>query len=242
MGVHVFVGEDNIWSFDGVRPRPIADGSVRQWFIDNSSPSFRYRTIVTYERRNNRVWIFFPSQGSTDGSPDRALVYHMVTGKWGRADRMIEAVVTFVEPGITYASIGSIAATYADMPNVSYDAQYWIAGTRSLAVFASGGQAQTLTGPSRSSTVTTWDTGSDAVVSFVDRLTVQFNSVASNSDCTGYTRRVSGGELSAGSYSRLYDGSYRLRQSGKWHFFTLYFEGPVSISDVEVMARPAGLR
>lgn len=241
-GVHIFCGDDNIWSFDGVRPRPIADGAVRQWWIDNSSPSYRYRTIVTYERRNNRVWIFFPSQGSADGRPDRALVYHMVTGKWGRADREVEAVLTFIQPGVTFDGMGAVASTFDDMPDVSFDSQLWIAGSRSLSVFDAAHQLQTLTGPGLGSSVTLWDIGSDVGSLHLSSAVFVFGVPPQASTCGGSVRQVSGGALRDGSAANLFDGRYNLRQTGRWHSLTFNFEGPVNITGFDYASKPAGSR
>lgn len=82
-GAHFFVGDDNIWIFDGTRPIPVADGYVRQFFFDNSNPSYRYKTICVFDRQNNRVWVFYPSLSSQ--TPDSALVY--VIAKVGVANR-----------------------------------------------------------------------------------------------------------------------------------------------------------
>ncbi len=241
-GAHVFVGEDNIWIYDGVRPRPLADGVVRQWWIANSSPVHRSRTIATYDRQNNRVWIFFPSQGSTTGTPDRALVYHMVTGRWGRADREIQAAVTFAEPGVTFDTLDSVGATFDTLPNVSFDSQFWTAGSRSLAVFSTSNKLQTLTGASNGGSFTCWDMGSDVQVTYLDLATISFNKAPSSSTCGGVTRRVSGGETVLGSAATLRDGQYQLRQSGRWHSLTFNFYGPVTVVSVDVRMKPAGMR
>jgi hypothetical protein len=247
-GVHVFVGEDNIWAFDGVRPRPIAEGSVRQWFIDNCSPNYRYRTIVQYEKRNNRVWIFFPSQSSDTGRPDRTLVYHMVSGKWGRADMAIDAAVAFLEPTITINGLDAVAATIEELPMISFDSAYWISGAQSLAVFNAANQMQTLTGPPSSSSFTLCDIGDDYQVTHLDRFTLRFNFapdplVSGNiSTFGGDVRMVSGGATTAGSAGNLNDGSFRPRQTGRWHVMTFNVYGETSIVGYDYSLKPAGLR
>jgi hypothetical protein len=100
-GAHIFVGEDNIWLYDGSRPVPIAQGVLRQWFFDDLSATYKYRTIVTYDRNNGRVWVHYPSTVST-GKPDSALVYHLGSKRWGRANRTIEAAMNYVTPGVTW--------------------------------------------------------------------------------------------------------------------------------------------
>ena len=243
-GAHVFVGDDNIWIYDGVRPRPLADGTVRQWFIENSSPTFRYRTIVQYERRNNRVWIFFPSTSTQNGEPDRSLVYHLVTGRWGigNVGTGIQAAVTFSAPGISFNTLDTVAATFDELPDISFDSQYWLAGSRALAVFNLSNQAQTLTGPSTGGSWTSNDIGSDTQVTLLDLATITFNQSPTASNCGGATRRESGGEVTYLGGADLIDGQYKLRQSGRWHSLTFNFTGPASMSAYDVRLKPVGLR
>ncbi|TAL42096.1 MAG: hypothetical protein EPN91_09225, partial [Salinibacterium sp.] len=63
--VHIFVGRDNIWMFDGARPVPIAEGQVRQWFLNNRSSDNAYLTQIVFDRLNRLIYIFFPSAGSS---------------------------------------------------------------------------------------------------------------------------------------------------------------------------------
>lgn len=242
MGAHVFVGEDNIWLFDGVRPRPLADGTVRQWFIANLSPTFKQRTIVSFERRFNRVWIFFPSPGSS-GDPDLALVYQMATGRWGRADRHVQAVMTFDEPGITYDALDDIAATYADMPDVAYDSEFWNSGSKSLGIFNNLNQLQTMVG-SGDGTWTSWDIGDDDGVSRLDKVRLRWETLPSGTEtsCAGSTRQVAAGPLRGGSTSGLADGKFDMRQTGRWHQLTMTIASGGSFSALDATLLPVGRR
>jgi hypothetical protein len=243
MGAHVFVGEDNIWLFDGVRPRPLADGSVRQWFIANLSPRFKNRTIVSFERRFNRVWIFFPSTAS-EGDPDLALVYQMTTARWGRADRNVQAVMTFDEPGVTYDTLDDVAPTYDDMPDVAYDSEFWNAGAKSLGVFNTSNQLQTMVGQG-AGTWTTWDMGDDDTVSTLDKVRLRWEALPLNTavtTCAGSTRLVASAPLSMGSTSTLNDGKFDMRQSGRWHQLTISMPAGGSFSALDATLIPAGGR
>ena len=189
------------------------------------------------------MWIFFPSQGSTDGTPDRTLVYHMVSGQWGRADMTVEAAVTFIQPGITYATLDTVALTFDDLPDVSYDSAYWISGSRALAVFDSVHQMQTLTGQASFSEATLWDIGSDSVVTHMDGVTLTFGVPVAVARVSGYTRQVSGGVVTkAGNDTLLSDGKFKVRQSGRWHVLSFVFVAGVLITGVDYSLKPVGLR
>lgn len=223
-GVHIFVGDDNIWAFDGVRAVPVGHDDVRQWFFSNSSPEFRYRTIVQLERQNNRVWIFFPGSGSEDGTPDRALVYHLKTRRWGRCDMPVQAAFGFVQPGVTIDTLGSFAATIDDLP-ASFDSQFWQQGGRSLAVVDGTNTLLTLTGAPGAASFTTGDIGDDWTASRLSTVRLRFTVVPETSTATGQTKSSTGGATAAGGAASLYDGAYYLRQAGRWHQLVFGFQG-----------------
>jgi hypothetical protein len=62
--MHLFVGEDDIYLYDGVRPQSIADGQVRRWFTTNRDPAYAYRTQVLWDRQNSLAYFFFASTTS----------------------------------------------------------------------------------------------------------------------------------------------------------------------------------
>lgn len=241
-GVHVFVGEDNLWLYDGVRPQPFGTDEIRQWFFDNSSPAFRFRTVVRYERQNNRVWLFFPGLSTTDGTPDTTLVYHLKTGRWGRADRSIQAALDFIQAGLTYDTLGTVAATMDALPNIPFDSQFWLQGGRSLAVFDTSNQIRTYTGASAGCSFTTGDIGDDQAISYLSEARIRFLQSPSFATVTGQTYRNTGGPAVTGGASSLFDGAFHLRQSGRWHRLTFNLTGPCAFTGFGAQVKAAGRR
>jgi hypothetical protein len=240
-GRHFFVGDDNFWIYDGVRAVPIGTEDVRQWFFTNSSPSYRYRTIVSYERQNNRVWVFFPGAGSTDGTPDRTLVFHMKTGRWGRADRSIQAAFGFVQPGVTFDTLNTVSATFDALP-ASFDSQYWLAGGRSLAVISASNMLQTLTGTPVSGTFVTGDIGDDWLASRLSMARLRFTISPTAAGVSGVTLANTSGASNAGGAASLYDGAFHIRQSGRWHRLTFTLNGPAQFALLDHDLTPDGAR
>lgn len=228
-GAHIFVGEDNIWLFDGTRPQPIATGQIRQWFYNNSSAQNRYKTIVKHDRQNSRVWIFYPSSSSTGGC-DSALVYHLVTRKWGRADRSIEAAVNFITPGITWDTLSSIGATWDSLPSVPWDSQQWQVGGSALAVFDTSHRLVTLTGASTGGGITTGDIGDDYRMSQLQEFRLRFTLSPSSAVATGSTKRNEGDTGAVKSSATMRDGKFSLRQSGRFHRVAATMTGPFELT------------
>jgi hypothetical protein len=233
-GAHVFVGEDNIWMFDGTRPVPIATGQVRQWFFDNSSATYRYRTIVKYDKQNSRVWFFYPSASSSTGQPDRAIVYHLNSRKWGRSDQTVQAVVQFVTPGLTWDTLNTVAATWDSLPSIPWDSQAWQAGGKALAVFDASNNLKTLTGTASGGSVTLWHMGDDDAVTVLRGLRARFTQSPQTATASGSAAFNEGEPFVVRSAGNIFDGKFPLRQSGRFHQVSLTMTGPFEV----VAARP----
>lgn len=241
-GMLFFVGEDNIYAFDGTRPIPIATGQVREWFVANSSQTYRFRTQAIFDRQTNRVWFFFPHRDSSNGQPDRALVYHIGSKQWGRADRTIQAALNYIAPGLTFDSIGTAYSTWDALPNIPYDSQFWMAGGRVFSLFDSANQLVNMIGSSTSSGFTTGDAGDDDAVTFIRRGRLRFLQTPSLATVQGFTKRVAGDTLTNGASGTLNDGGFDIRQSGRWHRLAFTFTGPVTVNGIRLDAVKAGLR
>ena len=240
-GVHFFVGQDNFWVYDGVRAQPIGDTDVRQWFFANSSPSFRYRTIVQYERQNNRVWVFFPSAGGA-GTCDRALVFHMVKRAWGRCDLAVQAVFQFVAPGVTINNLSTLSATINALPQVSFNSQFWLAGGRSLAIVDGSNQPRTLDGAPSASSMRTWLTGDYQRASTLSEVRPGWLRQPTSATCEGVAYDNVGGTARTSSTAGVYDGAFHVRQSARWHQFNLSFSGDYEMDSMSLDVTAGGRR
>jgi len=224
-GTHFFVGEDNFFLFDGTVPKPIGDGVLREWFFNNSSQVYRYKTVCIFDRPTSRVWVFYVSR---DGSAlDSAVVYHVLTKQWGKVSVSIESVMQFVSEA---ATIDGLTGTIDTMPNVSFDSQYWLAGGRSLSVFNTSHQLQGLIGLSTSSSLYTGWFGDDVAITSLDKIVPRFVTKPTAATATPQAILNSGDVFTDGAVSTLGNGKFDARQSGRWHKAMLTFTGPVQIT------------
>lgn len=239
-GVHFFVGDDNLWFFDGTRPIPAADGTVRQWFNDNCSPSFRYRSQCVFDRIRNRIWLFFPSSSSQ--TCDTTLVYHVRTKQWGRADMSVEAVLNYISSGLTYDTWDTAGATFNDLPNISFDSAYWLSGSQSLSAVNSSHQLQTISGDTVSCGFTTGDAGDDFAYSLLDQIRLRYapGSAPSAATVQAFYKSNSGDSLSTGESGSIDDGKFDVLQEARWHRAVFDFTGPVRITAIDAKLKPAG--
>lgn len=239
---HFFVGTDNFWLFDGTAPKPIGDDQIRQWFFDNADPDNLYKTICVFERQQNRVWIFYPSSGST--SIDSAIVYHLKQGKWGRANRSIEAALNYATTGLTYDSWDDAGASYDELPDISYDSPYWLVNGPALAVFNTSHQLQTMTGAPDACSFTTGDAGEDDILTLLQGVRVRFAAGGGpdSATCTAYYKMNSGDDFTVGSTVSMNDGKFDVLQESRWHRAVVNMTGRVKATAIRPKLDQAGER
>jgi hypothetical protein len=223
-GAHFIVGDDNFWLFDGTRPVPIGDGVVRQWFLNNSSPTYRYRTKAIYDKQSKIVRVHFPSSAST-GAVDYCLVYHVGTKQWGLDNRTVEAALNYIAPGVTIDGLDAYGATINALPDIPVDSQFWTAGGQTPAYFDTAHQLVSLNGAAGMSSFTTSDIGDDDAVSDVNRLRVRFLSSPTTATAYGFYKMNEGDALIAGPSNDINDGKFDIRQSGRFHRFRVDMTG-----------------
>lgn len=239
-GTHFFVGEDNFWLFDGTRPMPIGDGAVRFWFLENSNPLYRYKTIASFDRQNNIVWVYYASTNSD--TIDSALVYHVLVKKWGRANMPVQAALEYISPGSTIDGLSSYSATIDGLPNIGFDSQYWIAGGRAHSVFDGSNQLQSMTGASVSSTMETGDAGDDDTVIMLQQLRVRYAKKPTSATVQTFSKMNSGEEYTVGPSGTMNDGKFDALKSARWHKARITFAGPVTVTHMDAKYVPVGER
>lgn len=239
-GVHFFVGHDNFWLFDGTRPQPIGDGAVRQWFVNNCSREFIQKTFCTYDKAHSRVWIFYPSVGSSEC--DSVLVYHVQSKQWGRANRAIQCALTYASPGYTIDTMNLVAPTFDTPLPISLDSQFWNASSTWPAVFDTSNQLQSLSGTSTASSLTTGDVGDDDAVMLLQQIRFRYGVAPASASVQTRYMQNSGGSYSDGVSGAMNDGKFDTLKAARWHKAIVSFAGPVRVTHMNATMKPAGNR
>lgn len=238
---HIFVGSDNIYLFDGTRPVAIGD-QIRQWWIDNSSAEFRFRSKLLWDRDNGLVWFFFPSSGSSTGDCDSTLVFHVQTKRWGVANIAVQTVLNYTSSGITYDTGSPLIPTYDTGAAFSYDSPFWLASKSNPAVFGTDNTVYSLTGIPGDSYFVTGDYGGEGAYSTCSALRARFSRLPTSSTCQGYTKEMSGGTASNGSQAAFDGAKYPMRQCGRFHRFRVDMVGDGRVTGIEPALSEAGRR
>lgn len=241
-GVHFFVRQDNFWLFDGTRPVPIGEGQIRQWFFDNCDPTNLFKTKCVYDRQQNRVWVYYPSAGSSEC--DSALVYHTRSKQWGRANSSVQAVLNYVSPGLTIDGLAAISATIDGLPDIAFDSQYWLAGGRALSVFNSSNQLQSYVGAAGESSFRTGDAGDDDAVTLLTQIRLRFAAgfKPTTATCDTFHKMNSGDDFMPGPTSTINDGKFDVLKAARWHRAVFNMTGNARVTGINPTFVAAGRR
>ena len=236
---HVFVGSDNVYLFDGHRAQAVGD-QIRQWWIDNSSAQFRYRTKLMWDRDNALVWMFYPGVNSSEC--DRTLVFHVPSGRWGVSDLTAEAVLNYTSQGITYDTAAGLGYTYDSGPAFSYDSPFWLASKSNPAIFGTDHKIKSLTGIPDDSWFVSGDVGDETQSSFLGRVNVRWSRQPTSATCRGYTKESSGADPVVQGLSSFDGSKFPMRQTGRFHRVRIDMVGDGRLSAIDLKLQPAGVR
>jgi hypothetical protein len=237
--LHLFMGAEDFYMFDGARAYPLGAPLTKTVFGEINR-DLAYVSMTLHDRAEKNVYFFYPLGSS--GNPDKCVVYNYQTKQWGRDDRPVEAVVEYIEAGVIYDDLGNFYPTYNDFPVASYDTAFWSAGFPSPAIFNQSHVVQTLNAPSTNSSMILGDYGSDEFVSLMSRLQPLFTTRPTQASMTNYYRSNLGDSLTTGTISQMDSkGRFDKFWSAIWHRFQFEFAGPVEFGAVRVDIKKDGL-
>lgn len=236
---HLFLGNDNFYSFDGTRPTPIGD-SVKNWFFRDQNRSYKQTVVSVHDRLNSLVYWYYVSTQST-GAIDSAIVYNYKTGQWGRANRAIEAAVDFINGQITWSTLGTIADVWQDLPAVPYNSPFWTSVATQPSIIDTTHTIQTLTGAAGQSAITTGDFGDDESYSLLQYVRMRFAQDPTSATMSTQERTTLGGLFTPGITTDLYDGKFDVDASARYHRALMTFQGDCEVIGYSPKLVPDGL-
>lgn len=236
---HLFIGRDDFWIFDGTRPVSIG-APVREWFLANSDQSFRYKTRGYYDETNALVWWFYIPNSSAGVMTD-ALVYHVITQKWGYARVTVECALEYISPEVAWDDWPPGPATdYENIVDLPFDSPGFDTSISVLAVFTTDHKLASLVGPCGDSNIVTGDFGADDLYTTLKNVMPRFISKPNTTSLTNYTKDMLGDALSVGSTSAINGNKYNVLASARYHRVQFDFNGDFELVGYTPEATPDG--
>lgn len=241
--VHIFMGIDDFYLFDGARPQSIG-GDIREFFF-NEELDADNRGMVrgAFNRERGRIAYAYPSQDG-GGKLDKVIYFHVRTGRWGipiplETQTLFELVRA---TGPTYDALGSYFTTYADIPVLPYDDPYWSSQVTKIAVFNTSNKLQTIDGAAGTWSLRMWDIGQDGANTFMSRARPRFHKYPTTGiQVNAYADNQGQTFTEDAPTATLTDGKFDFERSARWHRLTQTYTGDGEIVGLDVELEEDGL-
>lgn len=237
--IHLFMGADDFWRFDGARPVPLG-GPLRKTIYAELSSTYAYRIKTLHDRVNSRVYFFYPSS-SGNGTIDSGVVYHYRNNTWGRDDRTIEAVLEYIAGGLTYDTWQTVYATYNALPsNISYDSPFWTSGQPTPGFFSTSHKLNSLDGIAGNSSFTLGDLGDDDNFYLFSRAKPVWLTKPTSCTMTNYYKNSEGDSLTTDATTSMSDSRFDVLRSARWHRLQFNAVGDCTLNKIDLKYQPDG--
>lgn len=234
---HIFMGQDNFYSYRAGQVIPIGE-DVNDEVFANLNTEYAWAATALHDHKNKRVYFYYPVHA--ESTPEKCVVYNYLTGKWGRDDREVQATVQWIAPGITYAELGAVYPTYDDFTTATYNLQFLALGQSVPAIFNTSNELQTMTGEAGTSTLTTNDFGDEQMQTLVTCVLPRFFVKPTTATCINYHRESLGDTLTTDQTTTIANGRFDFTRSAPWHRFKFTFSGAVELPGFDVRAKLDG--
>lgn len=234
---HFFIGNDDIYVFDGTVPTPIG-APVKSWFFRDLNDKFAHLIQGVADLPRDLVYWHYPSMASVNGELDACLSYNIKTGKWGRQRTAeaygggVQAAVQYTAEMVTYDGLGSLYDSYEDLPNMPFDSPFLLS-EKLLPGIITGNGLYAVVGTPGPSWLVTGDFGDLTNWSFLSRIVPSYRRDPATATLTNFHRDSMGADPVQDVTVPMMRKRFDLRRSARWHRVRLDHTGAVTINGLQ---------
>ena len=103
-----FISDDGFFSFDGRASIPIGSEKVNRWWMNDVDNSKTDKMSAAVDPINQIVCWSYVSNDSTDGEPDKIIIYNYVLARWSIAHVQAELIAPFFTTGLSMEGLDNI--------------------------------------------------------------------------------------------------------------------------------------
>lgn len=160
VGTHGFyLGEEGFYAFNGSGSHPIGDQKVDKTFFADLDQNHFDRIVGAADTINKMVFWAYPGAGSTNGTPNKLLVYNWSIGRWSFGEVECDLIFRDLTAGYTLEELDAFG-TLDGLP-FSLDSRAWAGGRLALSAFDPTHSLCRFAGPSLEADLETAETGGD---------------------------------------------------------------------------------
>lgn len=132
-GVIYYLADDGFYALAGNQSIPIGAG-VDKTFLADLNDDYLHRVTVGAFPKDKVVMWSYPGSGSSDGTPNKVLLYNWASKKWCFAEFNHELIYRAQSIGVTLDGLDSLYASLDSVP-FSLDSRVWMGGALEMAAF-----------------------------------------------------------------------------------------------------------
>ena len=155
LGAVVFyLGVDGFYMFDGSNSTPIGAQKIDKWFYSDVAQAYLYNITSSIDPINKLVFWSYPGTGSSNGIPNRLIIFNWAVNRWSVVDMSVELIFKSMTYGYTLDGLDATGYTMETLP-FSLDSRIWTGGALVLSAFDSNHKMGYLSGTTLPVTVET---------------------------------------------------------------------------------------
>lgn len=142
-----YPGDDGFYVFDGSQSTPIGSQKFDDWFCSNVNMAFPWNVIGAADAETRSIIWIFPSNASSSGVPDTALIYRWDLQRASYAKFSAEWLMRTLTFGVTLDSFFGLGFTHLDTIPASLDSRVWVGGALQLGAIDASHKLAYFSGP-----------------------------------------------------------------------------------------------
>lgn len=238
--VLLFCNKDGFYSFDGATVIPLSMGRIGNWFRAKLDQNNADKITSVHDRNRKTVRWFFPVAGGS-GSLTAWISYNYQSNKFGYGESSIQAALEYATPNMDYEALAARYPTYADLPNVSYDAAIFLGGSEAPAVFNTSNVLCTLDGDTASSRLVVEGIGQDGAMTLIKRIRNRYLTQPATATLTNAYSDQLGSTYTEDTTTTESSGKFDFLRTARWHKIKLETTGNFEMTGADVTTGNAGM-
>ena len=222
-----FLSPSGMYLFDGDQCQAIGVESIDATLLSELNVSYLHRVTATIDPVNKLYLMAYPSTGSTDGTPNRIIVYSWITQRWAFVSQNLEILFNHMTGGYTLESLDSLGGTL-DTLAFSLDSSIWQGGLSAVSCVDTGHRIARFTGSAKTAR---FITGEAELVTDARAFVRSLRPLVQGSSATSITCTVGGRDrlidsVSWGAASTLNaTGTCPVRSNARYHRLKMEVSG-----------------
>src|SRR5690606_31706726 len=150
----IFLAQNGFYKTDGFQVIPIGVDRVDDYVLSDINQTYPQRVSTTVDYANKLIYFSYPSNSSSDGTPDKLVIYNWVADRWTTGEESCELLFSSKSLGYTLDDLDDISTSLDDLP-ASLDSPIWTGGAAIVGGFNTSHELGSLNGSAKTAILDT---------------------------------------------------------------------------------------